>query len=133
MSPNKAAGKIAFTGHRNARTTQTALAKILKNHPNAIWVHGGATGFDTQVQFFAIENGIKTIVLKPNYKVFGKVAPLIRNKEIVNRSDLLFACYDGRKGGGTDYTIKYALNQGQQVLFLSCLIEGSETIIKGNY
>lgn len=35
-------------------------------------------------------------------------APLIRNQAIVDRVDRMVACYDGRKKGGTLFTINYA-------------------------
>lgn len=100
--------KIAFTGHRNKITNTDELDRIAIDYPDSIWLHGGAIGFDSQVNDFALLNNIQQIVIKPNYSRFGKGAPLVRNKEIVSQADLLIACYDGRKNGGTCFTINYA-------------------------
>lgn len=99
---------ISFTGHRDRLTYESDLEAILKDYPDSIWIHGGAIGFDTQVENYAQKHGIKTIVIRPDYERYGKRAPLIRNDEIVNRGDLLVALHDGRIGGGTYYTIQKA-------------------------
>ncbi len=101
---------VGFTGHRDCKTREASLDQIRDTFPGAIWIHGGAQGFDTQVEEYAQKNGIKTIVIRPDYKKYMSwQAPLIRNEKIVIRSDILVACYDGiRKTGGTEYTISYA-------------------------
>jgi hypothetical protein len=123
--------KIAFTGHRNAETTPAALEKIAAKYPGAVWVHGGAEGFDSQVEAFAESRDIPTEIIRPDYKTHGRPAPLIRNREIVSRADVLFACYDGRKGGGTDYTAKHAISAGKVVVFLPCIIDKGRQVIPG--
>lgn len=110
---------IAFTGHRNSITNQEELEKIVREYPDATWVHGGAIGFDTQVSEFAQVNHIKEIVLKPDYKKYNGSAPLIRNKKIVKLGDILIACYDGRQKGGTLNTINYAKKKDKQVILVS--------------
>ncbi len=124
--------KIAFTGHRNARTTTAALESVNRSCPGAVWIHGGAIGFDTQVAEFCKARGIAQEVIRPDYQKNGKAAPLIRNREILEASTrVLFACYDGRKGGGTDYTVRQAIRQGFEVHFLTCQV--GETITKGEW
>lgn len=44
--------KIAFTGHRDKLANEADLEKVLNDYPNAIWVHGGAIGFEPS--FFAL-------------------------------------------------------------------------------
>jgi hypothetical protein len=100
--------QIAFTGHRNKIASLQDLENIHRLYPAATWVHGGAGGFDSQVAAFAQKNGIGQIVIRPDYGTHGRSAPLIRNREIVNRAAMLYACYDGRQSGGTYYTINYA-------------------------
>ena len=100
---------IAFTGHRDKQTTEEFLDMLPKD---ALWVHGGAKGFDSQVENYAQRHNIKTKVIRPDYnKYTPKAAPLIRNKEIIRGADLLVACYDGRLYGGTFYTINLARQQ----------------------
>lgn len=33
---------------------------------------------------------------------------MVRNKYIVNQSERVIAVFDGRDGGGTDFTVRYA-------------------------
>jgi hypothetical protein len=113
--------KIGFTGHRDKKCNSAQLDLILKEFPDAIWVTGGAVGFDNQVEDFhrEVRWGEDPVILRPNYSEYGpKKAPLIRNEEIVNQSDLIYTCYDGRQKGGTFYTISYAKKLGKEVRYL---------------
>lgn len=112
--------RIAFTGHRNKIAAITELEQIAARFSDAEWVHGGAIGFDTQVQTIARDLKIPTIIIRPDYAKFSKVAPLVRNRDIVDSADILVALYDGRNSGGTKYTIDYAIKKGKQVIFLAC-------------
>lgn len=109
---------IAFTGHRDSGTTKMCFDSISKD---ALWVHGGAVGFDSQVEKYAKTYGIKTKVIRPNYDQFGKRAPLIRNADIIADADLLVACYDGRTYGGTLYTINLAKKANIKIEYVKCL------------
>ena len=110
---------IAFTGHRDRQITTDELEQIAAAHPGATWVHGGARGFDSQVETYARARGIPTVVIRPDYKKLGKPAPLILNRKIVDMADALYACYDGRQTGGTLYTLRYAQKRGKPVHILS--------------
>jgi hypothetical protein len=108
---------IAFTGHRDRLCVPDALDKIANQYPFARWIHGGAPGFDTQVQRYAVSHGIETTVIRPDYQKYpGRTAPIIRNQEIVDKADLLVACYDGRLEGGTFFTVQYARKKGKTVI-----------------
>lgn len=98
---------IAFTGHRDKQVDAAELVNIMTRYPGAVWVHGGAKGFDSQVAEFASRNRIEQVIIRPNYSI-GRNAPLIRNRKIVDMGDILVACYDGRNSGGTYYTVNYA-------------------------
>lgn len=109
---------IAFTGHRNSGTTKACFDALPKD---AIWIHGGAIGFDSQVERYAKIYDIKTKVILPDYEQFGKNASLIRNAAIIASADLLVACYDGRKHGGTFYTINLAKEAKIPIKYVKCL------------
>lgn len=116
--------RIAFTGHRNKVTYNTDLLSIVLDVDdgiNSVWVHGGAQGFDTQVEAFAKTYDIKTIVYRPDYNKYGRRAPLVRNKLIVEGADLLVACWDGRNSGGTHYTIRLAKELGVPIKVLPAI------------
>lgn len=104
---------IGFTGHRDWLCDHQSLLRIEQRYPGATWVHGGAEGFDTQVNDVALllgkELGLTLRVVRPDYMLYHpKQAPLMRNMVIVNMVSLLVACYDGRKTGGTHQCINYA-------------------------
>lgn len=109
---------IAFTGHRDAHTAPASLDEILRQYPGAVWRHGGARGFDSQVSAFACARGIAEEVIKPDYKSHDRAAPLIRNRQIVAGAALVVACYDGRQSGGTAFTVAHARRVGVQVVLV---------------
>ena len=108
--------KITFTGHRDRYTDLAALADLADEFPGAVWVHGGAPGFDSQVESYARTRGIDTEIIRPNYKAyFPKRAPLERDLAMIAIADLVVACYDGRDKGGTAFTVKAARKAGKAV------------------
>lgn len=68
---------ITFTGHRNRLANEADLDRIAALYPGATWVHGGAEGFDSQVDAYARRYGIPCEVVRPDYKQFGRRAPQI--------------------------------------------------------
>ena len=74
-------------------------------------ISGGADGIDQCAVSYAIKNGIAYEEILPDYKKYGKAAPIIRNKEIVRRADKIIAFWDG-KSRGTLFTVNYAKGLG---------------------
>jgi hypothetical protein len=112
---------IGFSGHRDKFCNVNDLYYIRNRYRGAIWCHGGASGFDTQVDNFAKENNISVIVMRPDYDKYKdkpKYAPLARNKEIVNKSAVMVFLWDGRKEGGTYFTYQYTLEKGVDHILL---------------
>src|SRR5690242_4999307 len=58
-------------------------------------VSGGAAGADSMAEKWALENNVKTCIFKPDWEKHGKSAGFIRNKDIVDNSDLILAFWDG--------------------------------------
>lgn len=77
-------------------------------------VSGGAIGVDSLGELWAKAENIPVTVRKPNYLLFGRVAPLVRNGEMANESEALIALWDG-KSRGTQDMIKKANSQGLKV------------------
>lgn len=69
-------------------------------------------GADTYAKEFAIKHNLKLIEFLPDYEKYGRKAPLVRNKLIVENCDCLIAFWDG-KSRGTKYTLDYATKLGK--------------------
>ena len=100
--------KVAIIGSRNI--TQIDVGKYLSDNDEI--VSGGAVGVDSCAEKYASENGVKISVFLPNYERYGKAAPIIRNREIVDFADKVIAFWDGRSKG-TLSVIKYAQKKGK--------------------
>ena len=68
---------------------------------------GGAKGIDSCAVEYAHKNNIKLTEFLPEYSHYGKAAPIVRNKKIVDYADEVIAFWDG-KSKGTLSVIKYA-------------------------
>lgn len=97
--------KLAIIGSRTC--PQLDIEAYLKYIPDTI-ISGGARGADTYAKEFANKHNLKLVEYLPEYDKYPpKVAPLMRNKLIVESCDCLMAFWDG-KSRGTKYTIDYA-------------------------
>lgn len=103
--------KLAIIGSRQC--PQIDIAAHLKYIPDTI-VSGGARGADTYARLFAQQHNLKLIEFLPEYDKYGRQAPLIRNRLIVDNCDCLIAFWDG-VSRGTKYTIDYATKMGKPV------------------
>ena len=113
---------IGFSGHRIMNNPNSlseeqysyiyVLANVMRN---STWIHGGAIGFDSIIQSAIEHYNINHKIIKPDYKKYGKKAPLIRNDEIVNLSDVLYVYYEYTNKGGTYYTINKAKEKNIEI------------------
>ena len=55
---------------------------------------------------YAMANGIKLVEFLPDYALFGKRAPIIRDKQIAEYADMGFAFWDG-SSKGTVHTVNF--------------------------
>ncbi len=108
--------KIAIIGSRNIKNIN--IEKYISDDVNEI-VSGGARGVDSVAAKYAKENGIKLTEFLPEYKKYGRAAPILRNKEIVNYADKVIAFWDG-KSKGTLSVIKYAQSIGKSCNVVIC-------------
>jgi hypothetical protein len=77
-------------------------------------VTGGAVGVDTLARCYFEKKGVAVEVITPNYKLHGRAATHIRNREIVDTSEAVLAIWDG-KSKGTESVIRYARSKGKLV------------------
>ncbi len=100
--------KVAIIGSRTTPAT-TDIADYLAEKPSCI-ISGGAKGADTLAKEYARANKIPYKEFLPNYTVYGKTAPLVRNKDIIDNADYILAFWDG-KSKGTAHALGYAKHQ----------------------
>ena len=65
----------------------------------------------TLAERYADERGIPKRIIRPDYGLYGKQAPLVRDRMIVELADAVVAIWDG-VSTGTGYTISYAKSRG---------------------
>ena len=93
--------RVAVVGSRELFITD--LGPYLPPETTEI-VTGGAKGVDTSAALYAVEHGLKLTEFRPDYRRYGKGAPLKRNITIIENADLVLAFWDG-SSRGTKYVI----------------------------
>lgn len=71
-------------------------------------ITGGACGVDELAEKYADKKRISKHIIRPEYKLYKRGAPIIRNKKIVDLSDEVLVFWDG-KSKGTKSVIDYAI------------------------
>lgn len=77
-------------------------------------ISGGASGIDTLAEEYADSHLIPKKIVKPQYNIYGRGAPIKRNEEMVDMADKILVIWDGISRG-TDYTIKYAQKKNKNI------------------
>ena len=108
--------KIAIVGTREGKITD--FGHYLTEGCDEI-VSGGAKGIDSCASEYAKRNGIKLTEFLPEYDKYGRAAPIIRNKQIVDYADKVIAFWDG-DSKGTKSVISYGEKTGTplQIVFI---------------
>ena len=117
--------KVAVVGSRNLNVR--SIQHFLPAETTEI-VSGGAKGVDTAAKKFAKEMQYKYTELCPDYKKYGKVAPLKRNDEIIDYADLVIAIWDG-KSKGTKYTIDRSIKIGKSLIVYRVFVCGETNLL----
>lgn len=103
--------KLAIVGSRGINLKD--LGDYLPEGVDEI-VSGGARGVDTAAREYAKAHGIKLTEFLPDYETYGRRAPLVRNLEIIDYADEVYAFWD-RKSHGTKYVIQNCKLRGKRV------------------
>ena len=82
-------------------------------------ISGGAGGVDTLAEKYADKNKISKLIHRPDYKRYGRGAPLKRNEVMIDEADRVLVIWDG-KSKGTKYTIDYARKKGKPIEVVCC-------------
>lgn len=88
--------KVAVVGSRGLNVND--LAKYLPENVSEI-VSGGAKGIDSCARKYAEDNGIKLTEFLPEYELYGRGAPIVRNRQIVEYADKVVIFWDGTSRG----------------------------------
>ena len=88
--------KIGIVGSRTLFVTN--LTDYLPSNCTEI-VSGGARGIDQCAKQAATENDLLYKEFLPDYQVYGRGAPIVRNRQIVDYSDEIIAFWDGTSRG----------------------------------
>ena len=107
--------KIAIVGSR--KITVSNIDEYISECDEI--VSGGAVGVDNCAAEYAERNGIKLTVFLPQYELYGRTAPIVRNKQIVEYADKVIAFWDG-ESKGTLSVIKYAKKIGKLCEVVLC-------------
>lgn len=99
--------KVAVIGSRGL--TVNDLGKYLPEDTTEI-VSGGAKGIDTCARNYALSHNIKLTEFWPDYKKFGRAAPLKRNLKIIQNVDIVLAFWDGSSRG-----TKFVIDECQKI------------------
>ena len=93
--------KVAIIGSRSI--TSVDLDALVPPDATEI-LSGGARGVDALACAWAEAHGLPCREFLPDYRLYGRGAPLKRNAAIVREADLVIAIWDG-KSRGTAFTI----------------------------
>lgn len=67
-------------------------------------IHGGARGVDSLASSYCKSKNIHEVIVRPKYERYGKIAPIIRNKQMVDVCNNGIAIWN-EVSKGTRYTI----------------------------
>ena len=81
-------------------------------------ISGGAKGIDTIAEQYADEHNIPKLIIRPEYSRYGRGAPIVRNKQMVEAADTVLAIWDGRSKG-TLSTLRYAQKLSKKVIIIN--------------
>ena len=108
--------KVAIVGSRSI--TNIALDRYVPAEVEEI-VSGGAVGVDLCAAEYAKSKGLRLTEFLPQYARYGRAAPIVRNKEIVDYADRVMIFWDGSSRGALS-VIKYAEKVGKPFEVILC-------------
>lgn len=94
-------------------------------------ISGGCRGIDIKAREFAYKNGIQIVEIVPDYDSYGRSAPIIRNRIIVSKADLVVVFWDG-KSRGTKFVIDYCIKNDKPVhVYLGSELPNEQLTLSG--
>lgn len=102
--------KLLIAGSRSIGDID--LSKYISKDVDLI-ISGGASGIDTLAEKYADDHKMSKLIVRPQYKLYGRAAPLKRNEQMVDFADEVLIIWDG-KSKGTKYTLEYAKKKNKK-------------------
>lgn len=103
--------KLLIAGSRSI--TDIDISPYIPEGTDCI-ITGGANGIDRLAEMYADKMKISKIIMRPNYALYKRGAPIKRNEEMVDMCDKVLAFWDGISNG-TKHTIDYAKKIGKPI------------------
>ena len=107
--------KLLIVGSRSIKDFD--LEKYVPEETEMI-ITGGADGIDTLAEKYADKKRLSKLVMRPQYHLYGKGAPLKRNEKMLELCDAVLVVWDG-SSKGTKYTLNYAEKIGKKVILIT--------------
>ncbi len=119
--------KVAIVGSR--KLGDICYPLLIENVPVGCSeiISGGAEGIDTLARRYAQETGVKLTELLPDYEKYDRVAPLVRNDQIVSLADYVLILWDG-KSRGSLHVIMACIKSNKPFKLLLVKTDGSADV-----
>jgi len=106
--------KLLVVGSRSI--TSFDLSQYIQSDVDTI-ISGGADGIDSLAEHYADLHRISKYILRPQYNIYGRAAPLKRNEQMVDMADAVLAIWDG-DSKGVQYTLRYIKKVGKPLTLI---------------
>ncbi|MBQ7383493.1 MAG: hypothetical protein IJV72_01730 [Clostridia bacterium] len=110
--------KLLIVGSRSIK--EYDLEKHIPKETTMI-ITGGAEGIDMLAEKYADKKRLSKLILRPQYALYGRSAPLKRNEKMIELCDMALIIWDGYSKG-TKYTVNYAKKMGKKIILIESVI-----------
>lgn len=107
--------KLLIVGSRSIKNFD--LSKYVPKSTDLI-ISGGANGIDTLAEKYADDHRISKLIIRPQYNLYRKSAPLKRNEKMIDIADYILVIWDG-VSKGTEYSINYARKNNKELFVIN--------------
>jgi len=114
--------KLAIIGSRTFNDPfrmEMEVNKLRTIYPDInLIISGGAKGADKLGEQYAKNHNIRTLIIQPDWKTYGKAAGVLRNTDIIKEADVVIAFWDGKSKGTAD-SIKKAKDFNKIIIVIN--------------
>jgi hypothetical protein len=104
---------VCICGSRGFTDYEQICAVLATTHIDKV-ISGGAHGADSLGERYAEEHGAALEIIRPQWNKHGKAAGMIRNRQMADMADHVFAFWDG-KSPGTKGMIDYCKSKNRPI------------------